>query len=302
MANSTYQQIRARLEAEYPDLWRAFNPRIYTGVDGWGSSAVLAAHMAATCAGYASGLTDDFTRITVLTAGRLLEHSVPLFWVKPDLLAAVAQTEPPPELLWTEMHFPFPAGAFMLPSGSVRDAAGNSYDYATWCVVKNRVPVSIPLSEPLSVTHDSLTFTSASASDPQFGGLTRSVSANQWAWAQLPTASEGDIISNLNASQSETVNRLAKLALGLLLAMDARPQLLTEGAPRLRSPKPGKREIWTPNILGASYRTPSGIAGEGSHASPRLHWRRGHFRRQAHGVGRLERRTIWIEPTLIGKE
>jgi hypothetical protein len=37
----------------------------------------------------------------------------------------------------------------------------------------------------------------------------------------------------------------------------------------------------------------------GTHASPRPHWRRGHHRMQAHGVGRLMRKRIRIKPILV---
>jgi len=40
--------------------------------------------------------------------------------------------------------------------------------------------------------------------------------------------------------------------------------------------------------------------GNGTHASPRLHWRRGHVRRQPYGTGRGQRKLIWIEPVLVG--
>lgn len=38
----------------------------------------------------------------------------------------------------------------------------------------------------------------------------------------------------------------------------------------------------------------------GGHARVAAHWRRGHFRQQAVGVGRSERRLTWIEPTFVG--
>lgn len=37
----------------------------------------------------------------------------------------------------------------------------------------------------------------------------------------------------------------------------------------------------------------------GHHRSPRLHFRSGHYREQAIGAGRLEHKTIWIEPMIV---
>lgn len=38
----------------------------------------------------------------------------------------------------------------------------------------------------------------------------------------------------------------------------------------------------------------------GSHASPTIHWRRGHFRNQVCGKGNQDRKMIWLQPTLVG--
>lgn len=37
---------------------------------------------------------------------------------------------------------------------------------------------------------------------------------------------------------------------------------------------------------------------EGTHASPVMHWRRGHYRRQRYGPGNSQFKTIVIEPVL----
>lgn len=54
-----------------------------------------------------------------------------------------------------------------------------------------------------------------------------------------------------------------------------------------------------------SYRTVSipavrQSAESGTHASPRLHWRRGHIRRQKYGRGRCAEKLIWVAPVLVG--
>lgn len=43
------------------------------------------------------------------------------------------------------------------------------------------------------------------------------------------------------------------------------------------------------------------VKGEGTHASPRAHWRQGHFRSQPYGPrDKVQYKTIWIRPTVIG--
>lgn len=44
----------------------------------------------------------------------------------------------------------------------------------------------------------------------------------------------------------------------------------------------------------------SGRGGGGASGRHAAHWRRGHWRRQAHGAGRLERKLVWIAPMMVG--
>lgn len=91
------------------------------------------------------------------------------------------------------------------------------------------------------------------------------------------------------------------MVFGVLLCLRARPALLTpavrEKVVPARHDKP-KREFWTPVYIGKGY-YPKREASQGSHASPRMHWRRGHFRNQAYGAGLSQRKVIWLEPMLV---
>jgi hypothetical protein len=54
-------------------------------------------------------------------------------------------------------------------------------------------------------------------------------------------------------------------------------------------------QLGAPETAQADVATPSG-----RELLP--HWRRGHWRRQAHGAGNLERRLIWIRPVLVRRD
>jgi hypothetical protein len=105
----------------------------------------------------------------------------------------------------------------------------------------------------------------------------------------------------LAATEGEFLRDLSGVVFRVLLGLEARPALLVSGRRDGRHKKSGV-ELWTPNVVGRDYRVArAGVESHGgSHASPRPHWRRGHFRRQAVGAGRTERKIIWIEPILIG--
>src|SRR6266540_1226772 len=105
----------------------------------------------------------------------------------------------------------------------------------------------------------------------------------------------------LASGDDEFLRQCRALVFGLLLAMDARSQLVSYGRREGKQSKKNRREFWTPNIIGRGFKVGRQSSGEKeSHASPRLHWRRGHFRAQRHGTGLQQVKTIWLEPMLVG--
>jgi hypothetical protein len=106
------------------------------------------------------------------------------------------------------------------------------------------------------------------------------------------------------ATDKEVTDRLSSLMLKLLVILNTRPQLVESG--RCVRPQKIKRgrvrycELWSPNVIGRCYRTIREGQGGGTHASPRVHWRRGFVRNQPHGPHRSMRRPVWIEPVLVG--
>jgi hypothetical protein len=92
--------------------------------------------------------------------------------------------------------------------------------------------------------------------------------------------------------------------LKLLVVLNTRSSLIEYGScerpQRFKHGRIRKREIWSPNLIGSQYRPTPAAESQGTHASPRIHWRRGHIRKQPHGPGRIERKLIWIEPVLVG--
>ena len=68
--------------------------------------------------------------------------------------------------------------------------------------------------------------------------------------------------------------------------------------------KNGRPELkpYTVIHLPAVYYNDPDAPGSRTHASPRLHLRRGHIRTQRYGTGLEKSKRIWIEPTLVGKD
>jgi hypothetical protein len=310
---NAYHIIQQTLKATRPDLLRALNPRVYRGVTQWDSPEIPAVHLGSTLAAFTDpmlsdepGARDLFTTITAITAAQLIAYGVPTYFVSRDLAIAVSQTDPPNGAKWTDIKLPFPAGVFLLPSGMVSDPNGRSYNYVTWCKVTAGEVIAIQQGKRQTFGNDALIFTSASIDDPTFAGLTKTLNAETWPHAQLPAGgSHNETVSNLIEAERDVITTLSRLALGLVMAFEARPTLYAPGhrCGKTMARREGWSEIWRPQILGKDYKLPTRpSAGAGTHTSPRLHWRRGHFRNQAHGPQYTERRIIWIEPMLIGGE
>lgn len=99
------------------------------------------------------------------------------------------------------------------------------------------------------------------------------------------------------------INRLRSFTAKLLLAMTAEPGFLERGslqrAAKFKHGKLVREELWSPHFLGRNYRHPRSES-EGTHASPRLHRRMGHFRDQHYGPKNINTKRLWIKPTWVG--
>jgi hypothetical protein len=103
------------------------------------------------------------------------------------------------------------------------------------------------------------------------------------------------------ARQDDAEAEAARWIFNTIYAMSARPEYVEHGE-RVGKRKGTQSEIWTPNIIGRKYSVKTRAVAQAEPAgSVRLHWRRGHFRQQAIGVGRSQHKTIWIEPMMVGK-
>lgn len=93
------------------------------------------------------------------------------------------------------------------------------------------------------------------------------------------------------------------IALQTILYLQTYPEDLETASGKKLARKPaqakGSRKF-EPLWIGRDYiRSMPAQAKGGHHASPRSHWRRGHWRRVATGEGRKDREWRWIQPCLI---
>lgn len=303
---------------------------IYDNIDSW-RLALLEPHRLVPPGGYhspkciAAGLdcilrtneskTDSERLPTEITAQaiayRLINHRVPVYCIAEDFIRAVAATELPHDFILADLHWPLPAMVIGLPVRFMREYLGTEtcYVYATefdagdhGCRFLPGTPVITTPKAKIAfwwyacVEGRLESFVSSFWKEDRVDEIIQKYSYTDYTHADAPKIQE----------DKERCDRLSALMLKLLVVLNTRPGLV-EPSTRLRDARIRKGrarcELWSPNIIGRTYRVlREGTVPIGTHASPRLHWRRGHLRNQAHGPGRTLHKLAWIEPTLVGMQ
>ena len=272
-----------------------------------------------------------------------MEYRVPTYFIRSEFAQAVAHTKTPVDFKLSDIKWPLDAMLFVLPTDFVlkqfgflspfisvtRAKAGvypdmlkhlpkcdmpssrinkldNQVDRMNMVYNvygKSGVPVDYTGSYPLTMSVGELAdapFEDATYMEEQRLGLDIETFRAEQIAAGLP---EGEAEKIFNA-------KVQAFTIKLMLALTAMPKLVTEGT--LRRPlkfKNGKQvqsELWNPNYVGWEYRAArpeNNGGGQGTHASPRWHWRSGHMRKQPSGPRPWTKQSpteaIWLEPVIV---
>jgi hypothetical protein len=293
-------------EREHPALWRKCYPRVYQSIGGFESPRFVAISLAAAIQWIEvdrAGAPLSCVHLACV-ASRAFDYNLPALFVGKEFFGAICQTDLPADTRWTEAQLPYEAGLLYLPLGAMRDPGGASVNVLAWWRARKGEQVMVGERTQINCKADQLTVVAICEPSSQ-RMYSRAVDSTQTPYIIAPTIEAGarGVWDLPITSDDETfLSRMVSVCFSLLIAQTARPELLTpEHRATGKRTKKAPREIWTPNFLGKGY-TARRETAEGTHASPRLHWRRGHFRNQAYGPKHSERKTIWIEPTLIGSD
>lgn len=284
-----------------PDMFEMFNPKIYKNADQWynprrhGEMLVrslwtlldleekrLDAKDVVVGGDISS---DDVTFMAMLGLEYKVNSGAP-FFVSRDLMEAAMNTQSPNIIDWLKLRLPYESGVFMMPRGLVKAPSGESLTFIAWARLKQG-------------TYEWKGTPMVSNSRPRFVVAAMDTGdhfVHLWA-----VDSEFDLIKlkqeqrdvklgynmgreDMPKGERNFIMNLAMWTFNLLLLMDVKPELRDpKGEIQVGMHKKSRKELWAPNVLGRGYRYEKQIPG-GTHASPRWHWRRGHWREQGIGV------------------
>jgi hypothetical protein len=261
----------------------------------------------------------DWTQSTLTPiAAELARSQAPVYWVTESLLRALLETDLPEDVAVSQLQMIVQGAFFMLPKGMILTPDGESLDFFGVRQIKQGCPlppiqvggIGLVLTEeggaPMGThSNTAIWFTQAESGYMYAGNLSVTEREIIKGKTHLPDNYDGDRIDKEQIFLQEVTHNLL---LKLLLCMQMRPNLIEGGQFLQSGRKPGVKlgkakrfdELWSPNWIGKNYQAPSSRELGGTHASPRMHWRRGHMRRVPVGKRELgDRKWVWIEPVLV---
>ena len=282
-------------------------PRKYAAPGGWGSpkhaALSLAAHTASAVRRRDAGASVLREGWATLLLCRLVENNVPTYWVGSDLAEALWHTKFPAEFKLESVKLPHSGMLFMLPK-SLPFNSGKEHGFMEW------LGFCTTISEADDKTIGRHGFICPMGNS--FGGISGGAgymdeTMSDWTSAVSAEIHKQDTSSAREASQTEErsaeLHSIIKFTANLLLYMADRgvdaivadSSSAPAGTAKLHTAhEPNKTGLWQPKWIGKNYRKKTEWQG-GTHASPRLHRRDGHWRQQPYGPGRQEIKRIWID-------
>ena len=239
----------------------------------------------------------------------IINHHVPVYYLAEGFIRAIAATELPHDFTFADLHWPLDAMVLGFPVRFMQEYVGKEVCYvyvARFSQGEHSCPW-FPVAPAVVMPQAKIALFWYACTT----GRLESFVSSFWEQDKVDEAIlKHGYTDYTNADQSkvaedqECCDRVSALILKLLVVLNTRCNLV-EPAVCLRAARRHKGktrgELWSPNFIGRNYRVlHETTAPVGTHATPRLHWRRGHLRNQAHGQGRTLRKLIWIEPMLIG--
>lgn len=260
-----------------------------------------------------------------VAAEKMVEFEMPIYHLASSFCQAVYNTAPPGDLVINTLHLPFPTFSVALPKDESMRMFKTNISFITAMRLDhmemvrihnvktdfinegNKLAIlitcpdcacSLPLHYAFIILRED-TYDRVQASDYYEDWTNPLDKMPEFANTKLTEAEEHLMPM-----------RVGVFVLRLLAVLNAAPNLLPVETSykkvRPKNPQGGVHHEYHPPLwIGHDYKVQTDVsapAGEpGTHASPRMHWRRGHIRRQHYGPKNTLERMVWIEPVLVNK-
>lgn len=333
----TYEVARSHLALfEKDPVFDLVSPRSYCVPNGYVSPKILGVTILSSL--LASRLPPEMMTHPILhrmiLGWELVEQDVPLYFVGRDFITDVTYSKPPLEMPMGELAFPFPAVSYALPEDFSRAYFGSGVvvPFISACKraggevkpperilqhpkLRDSWPVRGPAGE-LFIVSGTVFFPNGSAVD-YTACLQSQTTLGEG--LSLPSDFEPhgiDVLTHeifLRREDKDTtleedrlfLHGIIRLAVWLLLGTMAMPEHV-EAPIAVYPPKKlgGGRMTggtWQPRWLGRKYIMDRPHQG-GTHASPRVHRKSGHFKRVRFGEKRSQVKVGYIKPYWAGKQ
>jgi hypothetical protein len=257
-------------------------------------------------------LADFAWSSTVLAAWTLAHNPFPVWWLDKDLFEAFDQSDIPKAVANLQVSVPF--GILMLPRG-IQNPDGESCHWISFehFSAGHQLPImqfGLHTIASLPVDCEKLRWLTVLQNGTRYASTVEFAGDHLVHGSFGTVGDEGAPDANRDVElEQQFLNRVEKIIIQTLLYLQIRPDDLT--APQ-KVPVSHKGQGFggqksstdrlTPLIIGQQFQPQTeriSRSSHSTHATPRTHWRRGHWRRVAVGEGRQERKWRWIQPVLV---
>ncbi|MEM9814969.1 MAG: hypothetical protein AAF827_00945 [Cyanobacteria bacterium P01_D01_bin.6] len=315
-----WRQVTKLYKRDYPKSFLDKVMHRYSSVKGctkWSEIALYALAVAKANELIPSYKIDWTTHTQTIAVNAILNEPIPCYAIKPELADAFNETDLSDSMPMIQRDLRhrlimLPRSSFFIDPEGIRAIAA----FVTHLSMSERIEESLYVKslgithiygqkelEPSSILGDNIAVTLFSESGESYSSLFNIRDGN----VIFNSPEIGGLNENLSVNETNWLHHVAGIIYqALLYAQQITPIEVSEpkskGFGKASKEKDGFSSL-RPRLIGADYVIKkiisSNDASGGTHASPRTHWRRGHYRRVAIGEGRNERKTVWIEPTLV---
>lgn len=323
----------AREEMEEMGFEGMFMPKRFPAPPGylpaWCAAATVFCAVRECAIHFKLGQMPDHVGMSAFTIGfKCLMEQMPVYYITEDFIRAVAATDPPPDMVISDLHWPRKAMVLGFPVNFMREYTGRDISYVCaadlpagdYSVPFPHTPIITVPNSKIGVMHYCgavgtrlSTLVSAFPYTEQLGGV-----FDRWGYTDFTRTLSDDEVK----SDAECLNKVTSLVMKLLLVLGTKTTFVEHGVcTRQAKLKKGKvqQELWSANVIGRMF-VPRRVANPEQEDAKdeidrmdirlrtgvRMHWRRGHVRRQQVGPRKdvapdqRQHKNIWIEPVIVG--